>query len=132
MRIEPVITERYVVGPAGLDARALANELMDKQDLSGEMGAATSLPGGYRFNITRAGGVSQITYDRGTGKTHIRQTDTGFLGVMNRLHHFHGALHRPGLAHDGPRHQRDRHHDHPGRCNGEELLRVHASDIATS
>jgi hypothetical protein len=96
IRIEPVVTERDVTATPGLDARPLANELMERYEMRGEMGNATSMPGGYRFPINRAGGASQVTYDRATGKVHLRETDTGFLGVMNRLHHFHGLHNQTG------------------------------------
>ncbi len=96
IRIEPVVTERDVISTAGLDARPLATELMGKHGLSGEMAAPASLPGGYRFSIVRAGGAAQITYDRASGKTHIRNTDAGVWGVLNRLHHFHGLHNQTG------------------------------------
>ncbi len=96
IRIVPVVTESDVTAPPGLDARPLAAELMDKQGLSGEMGPASPLPGGYRFPLTRAGGVTQITYDRATGKVHLRASDTGVWGVLNRLHHFHGLHNQTG------------------------------------
>lgn len=96
IRIVPVVTERDVTAAPGLDARPLASELMARYGISGEMGNATSLPGGYRFPITRAGGVSTVTYDRGTGKVHLRETDTGVWGVLNRLHHFHGLHNQTG------------------------------------
>jgi len=52
---------------------------------------------GYRFPLNRAGGTTQITYDRSTGKTHLRASDTGFWGVLNRLHHFHGLHNQTGV-----------------------------------
>jgi hypothetical protein len=97
IRVIPVVTESEVMSTAGLDARQLASELMDKKGLSGQMGAVTTLPAGYRFALARAGGATEITYDRSTGKTHLRASDTGFWGVLNRLHHFHG-LHNPSGA----------------------------------
>lgn len=96
IRIVPVVTESDVMATPGLDARPLANELMRKYELSGEMGNATSLPGGYRFPLTRAGGVTQITYDRATGKAHLKTSDNGVWGVLNRLHHFHGLHNQTG------------------------------------
>ncbi|MCU1325923.1 MAG: hypothetical protein JWN34_1293 [Bryobacterales bacterium] len=97
IRIVPVITERDVTAAPGLDARPLANELMQRYGISGEMGSATSGAGGYRFAITRAGGASIVTYDRQTGKVHLRETDTGVWGVLNRLHHFHGFHNETGV-----------------------------------
>ncbi len=96
MRIEQVVTERDVAAAAGLDPRPLANELMDREGLSGEMSTATFQPGGFRFQLTRAGGNTVITYERATGKTHLREAQTGMLGVLNRLHHFHGLHNQTG------------------------------------
>ena len=97
IRIVPVVTESDVMATPGLDARPLANELMEKNGISGEMGNVTPVSGGYRFPLNRAGGATQITYDRSTGKTHLRASDTGFWGVLNRLHHFHGLHNQTGV-----------------------------------
>jgi hypothetical protein len=97
IRIVPVVTETDLMTTPGLDARPLVSELMEKHGLSGEMGKVTSLPGGYRFQLTRAGGETRITYDRSTGKTHLRTSDTGVWGVLNRLHHFHGLNNPSGV-----------------------------------
>jgi len=97
IRIVPVVTERDVTASPNLEARALANELMEKNGVSGEMGNVTQAPGGYRFALNRAGGATQISYDRSTGKTHLRASDTGFWGVLNRLHHFHGLHNQTGV-----------------------------------
>lgn len=96
IRVVPVVTESDATTTAGLDARQLASELMEKNGLSGEMGKVTTLPGGYRFALARAGGDTWITYDRSTGKTHLRTSDTGVWGVLNRLHHFHGLRNSSG------------------------------------
>ena len=97
IRIVPVVTEASLMAPSGLDARPLAMELMEKNGISGEMGNVTSLPGGYRFTFTRAGGSTQVIYDRSSGKTLLRSSDTGVWGVLNRLHHFHGLHNQTGV-----------------------------------
>jgi hypothetical protein len=96
IRIVQVVTESDVMATPGLDARPLASELMEKNGISGEMGNVTPVSGGYRFPLNRAGGATQITYDRATGKTHLRASDTGVWGVLNRLHHFHGLHNQTG------------------------------------
>ena len=50
MRIEQVVTERDVAAAAGLDPRPLANQLMDREGLGGEMSTATSSPADFAFN----------------------------------------------------------------------------------
>ncbi|HVW86864.1 MAG TPA: hypothetical protein VHB50_19395 [Bryobacteraceae bacterium] len=97
IRVTPVVTESDVMATPGLDARQVASELMESKGLSGEMGKVTTLPGGYGFALTRAGGETRITYDRSTGKTHLRVSDTGVWGVLNRLHHFHGLRNPSGV-----------------------------------
>ena len=37
-----------------------------------------------------------ITYETATGKTHLREAQTGMMGVLNRLHHFHGLHNQTG------------------------------------
>ncbi len=79
--------------PPGLEPRALANWLMDQRGYDGELGEVKPTPNGSRFRITRAGGNVLVTYDRASGQTTVRETSLGFLGMLNRLHHFHGLRH---------------------------------------
>ena len=97
IRIVPVVTESETMSTPDLDARPLAKELMARDGISGEMGSVTTDAQGYRFSLTRAGGATQITYYRSTGRTVLRASDTGFWGVMNRLHHFHGLHNQTGV-----------------------------------
>jgi len=97
IRIVPVVTESDVMAMPALGPRPLADELMEKNGLSGEMGEVTPIPGGYRFAVNRAGGDTKVSYERKTGKTHLRASDTGFWGVLNRLHHFHGLHNQTGV-----------------------------------
>jgi len=90
IRIETTVTESDMTLAPGLEPRTLANHLMETESIAGEMGNVSALPGGYRFPVTRAGGNTQVTYDRISGKVHLRETRTGMLGVLNRLHHFAG------------------------------------------
>jgi len=92
VRIVPVVTERDTTAATAMEPRPLASALQ----VSGEMGNVTSLPDGFRFPMTRAGGNSVVTYNRTTGQVHIRETQTGMLGVLNRLHHFHGLHNQTG------------------------------------
>ncbi len=97
IRIVPVVSESDVMATPGLDARPLASELMNKNGISGEMGDVTPIPGGFRFPLNRAGGSTQVTYDHSSGKAHLRASDTGVWGVLNRLHHFHGLHNQTGV-----------------------------------
>jgi hypothetical protein len=97
IRIARVVTERDVRATPSLEARLLAHELMQKNGLSGEMGEVTALPNGFTFSLSRAGGTTQVTYERSTGETRLRASDTGIWGVLNRLHHFHGLHNQSGI-----------------------------------
>jgi hypothetical protein len=96
VRIDSAVTERDVAAPAGIEARELATHLMEREGLRGEMSGVTPRPGGYRFQLTRAGGNVVAQYESATGKVHLRETQTGMLGVLNRLHHFHGLRNQTG------------------------------------
>lgn len=97
IRIVPVVVESDVMAAPRLEPRPLANEVMEKYGISGEMGDVTPVSGGYRFSLNRAGGATQITYDRSTGNIHLRASDTGVWGALNRLHHFHGLHNQSGV-----------------------------------
>ena len=60
VRIESVVTERDVAAPAGIEPRPLAAQLMEREGLNGEMSAVTPRAGGYRFQLTRAGGNTVV------------------------------------------------------------------------
>jgi len=96
VRIASVVTERDVTAPAAIEARPLVAHLMEHEALNGEMSAVTPRGGGYRFQVTRAGGNTVVQYESATGKVHLRETQTGMLGVLNRLHHFHGLRNETG------------------------------------
>ncbi len=82
-----------VTAPPGLEPRALANWLMDHRGYEGELGEVKPTPNGSRFRISRAGGNVLVTYDRASGQATLHETSLGFLGMLNRLHHFHGLQH---------------------------------------
>ncbi len=92
----PVSSETHdasLTAPPGLEPRPLAHWLMDHRGYDGELGEVKPTPNGSRFRITRAGGNVLVTYDRAGGQTTVHETSLGFLGMLNRLHHFHGLRH---------------------------------------
>ncbi len=76
--------------PPGLQPRPVAKLVMDKQNYNGEFGGLENTPGGFRFTITSAGAQYQVFYISKLGRVRVRSTSVGVLGVLNRLHHFHG------------------------------------------
>ncbi len=74
----------------GLQPRPLAKLVMEKQRYTGEFAGLEDTPAGFRFTITSAGAQHQVFYTSKQGRVRVRTTSVGVLGVLNRLHHFHG------------------------------------------
>lgn len=96
VKLAPVIHERDLALAPGMEARAAAQQLMDSDDYAGELGNIKTTPAGFQFGINRAGTNYNVVYDRTTGKTHVRESVQGFMGMLNRLHHLNGLHHASG------------------------------------
>ncbi|MBZ5622613.1 MAG: PepSY-associated TM helix domain-containing protein [Acidobacteriia bacterium] len=84
------VAERSVRLPAGLtDARVASRELAIRGELTAVRASADALS----FRIVRPGAVNQVQYSASSGETKIRTTDSGFTGLLNRLHHVEGTWH---------------------------------------
>ena len=87
-------TTRDVTLPAGLPgARAAARELALRYGISGELTAIRVIPDGVAFRVLRPGMVWQADYLTATGAMHLRITDTGTVGALNRIHQMRGTWH---------------------------------------
>jgi hypothetical protein len=94
LHMQPRVTERSVELPPGLaDARAAARGLAERYGISGELTAIRVSPARLGFRVLRPGMVWQADYQSATGGTKIRVTDTGLLGVLNRIHQMRGVWH---------------------------------------
>lgn len=86
---KPAVTEREVdagaFGPS--DGRALAQSLMDRYAMHGEVQQVRTTDEGIRLRIVRPGTAYDVEYVRQTGKAKIETSVAGFMGVLNRLHH---------------------------------------------
>jgi hypothetical protein len=92
--VEARITTREIALPPGIaDARIAARELAARHGIEGELAGVRPLPTGLAFRILRPGAVWEADYASLTGATHLRLTDTGTLGALNRIHQMHGAWH---------------------------------------
>jgi hypothetical protein len=84
------VTERSVRLTAGLsDARVASRELA----IRGELTAVRTSAGALRFRIVRPGTVNQVEYSVATGEAKVRTADSGFTGLLNRLHQVQGMWH---------------------------------------
>ena len=52
-----------------------------------------STPAGFDLRILVPATVHEIRYDAATGRTHIRTSVSGTMGMLNRLHHAAGLRH---------------------------------------
>jgi len=94
VHMESRTTTRDVTLPPGLtDARAAAMELAQRLGISGELAGIRVTPAGVVFRVLRPGMVWQADYAAATGRAHLRITDTGTLGALNRIHQMRGAWH---------------------------------------
>jgi hypothetical protein len=93
--MKPVVTERTVTVPAGLDARALARHLR-AEGVRGELSQIKETPTGLSLRLTVPGTVHDISTDRANSAATIRTSVAGTLGILNRLHHLGGLYHEYG------------------------------------
>ena len=92
--IRQSVTTRSMQLPPGLtDARVAARELA----IRGELTEVHAIPGALQFRVVRPGIVNQIEYSAATGEAKIRIVNTGFTGLLNRIHHIEGMWHEYAL-----------------------------------
>jgi hypothetical protein len=89
-------TEREVeVGTFDAESgRALAQDLLQKHGLRGELTQITSTDSGFRLEIERPGMFNQVEYSRQTGKARIRSGAANFMQVLAGIHHITGLRHQ--------------------------------------
>jgi hypothetical protein len=92
--LKPNITESTVQAtPGASDARQVARELMDRQDLWGDIAQIRKTPAGAAFRIQNPGAVYEVEYSAETGAAKVKANSPDFLGMLNRLHHVEGLYH---------------------------------------
>jgi hypothetical protein len=94
IRIPQNVTEADVMLQPELTPRTAALQLMEEHEYSGDLGDILTTPAAATFNITRVGSRYQVRYDSVSGRAHVKKTDTGVFGELNRLHHLHGLHHQ--------------------------------------
>lgn len=92
-RIRPRVTNSALALTPGLDARPVAELLMNEHGMHGDLNATKTAGDQIHLTIVRPGTNYAVDYDRATGRARIQQRDLRFMGLMNRLHHLNGFGH---------------------------------------
>lgn len=74
------------------DPRAIARALRSI-GVRGDMGAVSVSDAGCKFEVARPGAYYKVDYARATREAKVRIQTTGFMAVLNRIHHLRGAWH---------------------------------------
>jgi hypothetical protein len=90
----PAVTETRVNLPAETadDPRAIARELR-RAGVRGEMREVHPTEAGYKFEVVRPGTYCKIEYTRSAREAKVRMETSGFMGMLNRIHHIAGTWH---------------------------------------
>ncbi len=92
--MQPVVTEAAMpMRPGITDGRHMAQEVMANRGMHGEIASVKQTPAGFEVRVTVPGTVHEIRYDGGSGQVRIRSSVSGFVGMLNRLHHAAGLRH---------------------------------------
>ena len=94
IRIGQKVSEEDIALAPGLTPRDAARQLMDRRGFAGDFGDVLTTPAAVNFGINGTGTRYRVTYDFTTGRAHVKATDTGIWGELNRLHHLHGFDHQ--------------------------------------
>lgn len=96
--MKPVVTEAKVQIPGNYsDGRMLAQELMDRRAIRGEINSVTATPAGFDIRVVVPGTVHEVRYDRAAAEATVKTSVAGFMGMLNRLHHAAGLWHEYGV-----------------------------------
>lgn len=92
--IRPAVTERRIaLAPGQQDGRAVALALMREHGLRGTLNQIRPSAAGLAFGIVRPGMQYQVQYEIATGAATVKESRSGFLGMLNRIHHAGGLTH---------------------------------------
>jgi hypothetical protein len=97
--MKPTVHESRVSLPPGIaDARTVARGVMDRlRDVDGELTSVQLSDTAVSLRLVVPGTVHEVRYDRASGVAHVKTSVAGFMGMLNRLHHFAGLWHEPVL-----------------------------------
>jgi hypothetical protein len=93
--MKPVVREQQLsLTPGYGDARLVARELMDRdRSVRGELSNVQVKANGVSLRIVVPGTVHEVQYDGVSGRTRLKTSVAGVMGMLNRLHHAAGLWH---------------------------------------
>ena len=85
--VKPEVIERSVsLEPGITDSRQVVRRLA----LQGDLRSVQASGGNWQLRFVIPGTVHDVRYDSQTGVAHIKTSRSGFMGMINRLHHAGG------------------------------------------
>jgi len=93
----PAVTEARVTFPLDTsdDPRAIARELQ-RTGMRGELQEVHPTDAGFKFEVARPGTYYEVEYSRPAREAKVRIHTSGFMGMLNRIHHIAGTWHGYG------------------------------------
>jgi hypothetical protein len=92
--IRPKTAEQTLTLAPGLtDARIVARDLISQHGVRGDLRSVEVEPGRLKLQMVRPGTVYQIDYAAADGRVEMKMLRSGWLGMLNRLHHSEGIWH---------------------------------------
>jgi hypothetical protein len=92
-KLKPRVASDELTLPSGQDLRPVAQMLMDRHSLRGELTDPKRTSSGWNFRLVRPGTEYEISYNQATGQTRVRTSTANFMGMLNRIHHVGGLWH---------------------------------------
>ena len=95
--MRPQVQQQEIVLAPGLaEGRAVARAVMDAAPaIRGDLTSVTVKAPAVTLRITVPGTVHDVHYDAATGRTRVKTSVAGVMGMLNRLHHAAGFWHEP-------------------------------------
>src|SRR5690349_24473765 len=92
--MKPTVSETRVTLGQDIsdDPRAIVRALRSI-GVRGDLGGVSANDAGYKFEVARPGAYCKIDYARATREAKVRMSTSGFMAVLNRIHHLGGLWH---------------------------------------
>src|SRR5258708_33609919 len=90
--MKPTVSETRVTLALGVSdgPRAIARALRS-MGIRGDLREVSASDAGYKFDVARPGAYYKIEYARAAREAKVRIQITGFMAVLNRIHHLGGV-----------------------------------------
>jgi hypothetical protein len=95
--VKPAVSEsRLSLTPGLTDARVIAREVVSHAPgVKGELTNVQKNAAGITLRLVLPGTVHEVQYQPASGEARFKTSVSGFLGMLNRLHHAAGLWHEP-------------------------------------